>query len=191
MPEERSMEVLAVGPVVEDDDLFAAVADDFHVGVVGRMGDVGVAVGFVFERDDENVGETVGLAFFADVCAVLEADDRVDFLRQAGKGVDDFLELRRRHVVFEFVHDDVAEDLLSSVSGSERHKNQRTKDTKNQKKTTATGNDTLFWFISSSVLGNLHDGEFSKEGGGGIRNLRALDVGEGSELMILDPFRSE
>src|SRR5436190_3860556 len=191
MPEERSMDVLAVGPVVEDNDLFAAVADDFHVGVVSRMGNVGVAVGFVFERDDENVGEAIGLAFCADVRAVLETDDRIDLLRQAGNGVDDFLELGGCHIVVELVHDDVAEDLFSSASGSERHKNQRTKDPKNQKETAAVVHDTPLWFFGSLVLGIWHGGGSSKERVGRIRNLCAFNAGERRELMIVDSLGRE
>src|SRR5947207_2149965 len=76
-------------PIVEHDDLLAQVADDLDVRFVGRMDQIRGQVGFVLERHNEYVREAFGLPFFADVGAVLEADDRIDLLRQGGEGVDD------------------------------------------------------------------------------------------------------
>ena len=71
------------------------------------MLDVGVAPFFVAEGDQKAVRQTFGLVLFADVGAVLQADDRVDLARQSGKGVDDFLDLLGCLVVFELVEHDM------------------------------------------------------------------------------------
>src|SRR5258707_12440573 len=52
-------------PIIEDNLLFAAVADDFDVIVVGRVFQIGVASRFVMERDDETMCEAFGLVLGA------------------------------------------------------------------------------------------------------------------------------
>src|SRR5262245_33434817 len=101
---------LALGPVVEDNDLLAAALHDLDVFRVGGMNEVRVAVGCRFEGDDKDVREAGGLALRADIRAVLVADDGGDFLGQLAKSVDDFLKLRWRQAVLELVHHDVAEE---------------------------------------------------------------------------------
>src|SRR5438477_12619466 len=102
---------------------------------MSRVNDVGVAVGFGLEGDDEDMREAVGFAFLADVRAVLEADDRVDLFRQGGKGVDDLMKLGRSYLGLELVHHDVTEHFIGRGGVGSSHGNNEGKWNEGTKKT--------------------------------------------------------
>jgi hypothetical protein len=79
---------------------------------VRRLDQIRRQIGFILERNDEHVCESLRLPLLADIRAVLEADDRIDLLGQGRERVDHFLNLSGRYIVLELVHHDVTENLI-------------------------------------------------------------------------------
>lgn len=84
-------------------------AQDSAKGAMGRMGEIGVPVSFIFEGDKEAMGVAIRLALDADIGAPFKGVDGVDLAGQGAEGGFDLAGLFGGGVLFEFEEDNVAE----------------------------------------------------------------------------------
>ena len=97
-------------PVVEDQSLLAVLGDQVDEALMRRVGQVGVAAGFVPEGHQKAVGEALCLALDADVAAPFEGDDLGDLAGQCGERGLNGGDLGGRRLGLEGEQDKVAKD---------------------------------------------------------------------------------
>ena len=96
-------------PEVDDEHVVEHRADEFAEVLVSRMIDVGVAVRFALERQDEAVGATFVVGFFAHVGPPFIVLNLFNLLFQIAEGVFDLFDLLVGRALLELEGDDVAQ----------------------------------------------------------------------------------
>ena len=95
---------------VEDEDVVEDGFEDFHEGLVVRVGKVNVETGAVLEGHDKTMRETFGAVFGANIGAPLKVDDGVDLSFERGEFLFDIFDLLGFGFLFEFEAHDVTKE---------------------------------------------------------------------------------
>jgi hypothetical protein len=75
---------------------------------MGRMGQINITVGLVFESYHKTVGKPPGFSLDADICAPFKIMNRVNLTRKRGKDIFNFFELSGSSTFFELKQNNVA-----------------------------------------------------------------------------------
>ena len=81
-------------------------------GFVGRVGEIGVAIGGALKRDKETMRVAIGYALNAHIGTPLKAVDRIDLAGQGAEGIFNGFNLIGGGLFVELEEDDVAKQLV-------------------------------------------------------------------------------